>query len=358
MLVAYGKYMAKLGISHFVGTKRRTRSNASDSSTISRKHIENIIEELRNGAHQDSTKHTYHKVWTSFNKFLIRLDDIPSRWETRVSLFTAYLIKHEELKSSTVKTYISAIKAVLQRDDYQWDQEYFLLNSLTKACKLKNDKVKTRLPIQCGLLELILFQLQKHFRKRKQHFLELLYKAAFLLAYYGLLRVGEITQSQHSLKARDIHEGRDKNKMLIVLHSSKTHTRGDRPQKIRIEGKEFIQVTDPNAEDDKSSRRVEEINKHYFCPVQCVKNYIRARGEYEHDNDQFFIFKDGSPLKACHMRKTLRLMIKNLGLDPSIYDTHSFRIGRATDMNRLGYKLETIKYVGRWKSDTVLRYLR
>ena len=38
-----------------------------------------------------------------------------------------------------------------------------LLASLTRACKLINDRVRTRLPIGFNLLELILFELQRHY---------------------------------------------------------------------------------------------------------------------------------------------------------------------------------------------------
>ena len=45
-------------------------------------------------------------------------------------------------------------------DNYKWDDSRILLNSSTKACRLVNDSVKTRLAIVCGLLEQILFEIQ------------------------------------------------------------------------------------------------------------------------------------------------------------------------------------------------------
>ena len=53
-------------------------------------------------------------------------------------LFVAYLV-NEKRQSSTIKSYISAIKNVLHDDGVVLNQDTFLLNALTKACKLKND---------------------------------------------------------------------------------------------------------------------------------------------------------------------------------------------------------------------------
>ena len=45
-------------------------------------------------------------------------------------------------------------------------------------------------------------------------------------------------------------------------------------------------------------------------------------------------------------------------LNPLQYDTHSFRIGRATDLSKGGRSLSKIKRAGRWKSNAVYNYLR
>ena len=75
-------------------------------------------------------------------------------WEERTSLFGAYLVD-KGVQSSTLKSYFSAIKHVLKQDGYLWEDKKALLSSLVKGCKLENDRVKIRLPIQRGLLELI-----------------------------------------------------------------------------------------------------------------------------------------------------------------------------------------------------------
>ena len=93
--------------------------------------------------------------------------------------------------------------------------------ALTQACKLRNDHVTCRFPIHKRLLEIILFEINRIGVLQGQFYLKTLYTALFCLAYYGLMRIGELAQGPHSLKACNIHTGMNKNKILIVLYSSK-----------------------------------------------------------------------------------------------------------------------------------------
>ena len=155
-------------------------------------------------------------------------------WEEKTSLFGAFLVSQGK-QSSTLKSYFSAIKFILKTDGYQWDDNAVLLNVLTRSCKLCNDVLKVRLPIKKGLMEMILFQLQRNYPK--QIYLELLYKTMIALAYYGLLCIGEITSApgnEHTIKAANVHISLNKDKIMLVLYSSKMHGKHTRPQKIKI----------------------------------------------------------------------------------------------------------------------------
>ena len=110
--------------------------------------MQRLIEKLKSQHHQDTTRQNYYTVWKLFNKFYLRLDVKPNTWEDRILLFTAHLIDTKK-QSSTVKSYISAVKAVLQEDGYEIDENKFLLASLTQACKLK----MTQLELICQSLK-------------------------------------------------------------------------------------------------------------------------------------------------------------------------------------------------------------
>ena len=193
--------------------------------------MELLLERLLRQQNRKSTCKTYLRIWRQFNKFIISLDRKPGTWEDRATLFVCHMVD-KGMQSSSIKSYISAIKKILIDDGYEWKDEKILLTALTKACKLINDRVITRLPIKCGLLELILFELQRYLDK--QHYLLCMYQALFALGYYGLMRVSELTKSDHVIKACNIHIAKNKDKILIVLHSSKTHSKANRPQKIKI----------------------------------------------------------------------------------------------------------------------------
>ena len=47
------------------------------------------------------------------------------------------------------------------------------------------------------------------------------------------MRVGEVTKSDHVAKAKDIHLAKNKDKLMIKLYTSKTHSRAMRPQTIK-----------------------------------------------------------------------------------------------------------------------------
>ena len=92
--------------------KSEIQDASSADSSISTAMINNIINELRNGARRLTTRKNYYSVWKCFNKFYIRLDRKPETWEERLVLFVGYLVEGKK-KSQTIKSYISAIRAVL-----------------------------------------------------------------------------------------------------------------------------------------------------------------------------------------------------------------------------------------------------
>ena len=161
----------------------------------------------------------------------MKLDVKPGTWEDHLTLFVGYLITNDK-QSATVKSYISAIKAVLKMNDIEIAEDSYLLLSLIRACRLKNDSVRARFPIQRGMLEMLLWQLAVHFGS--QLYLSIMYRTLFITTYYGLFRVSEVTSGTHPILARDVQIATNKKKMLFVLRSSKTHSMGCPPQLIKI----------------------------------------------------------------------------------------------------------------------------
>ena len=323
-------------------------SRSSNDSSISTSAIESIMEKLKNNRNRASTKTNYYSVWRSFNNFFVKLDRKPETWEERLNLFVAYLVDSSK-KSTTIRSYISAIKAVLLEDGEQINENHFLLNSLTCACILKNDKVCTHLPIKQNLLNLMVANVGNVFQD-EQPYLYILYKALMITAYYSLFRVGELTFSPHILKTKDVHIGKNKKKLMFVLHSSKTHGKDSKPQIIKINGEEY---------DVTGKKIVGNITKNQFCPFHILKNYVEIRKCRQNDNEQYFVFRNREPVTADNFRVVMRKILSHLRLDSSLYVTHSYRAGHAVQMvENDGISVETARKLGRWKRNAIYTYLR
>ena len=256
-------------------------------------------------------------------------------------MFCAYLIDTGK-QSSTVKSYMSAIKAVLRDDGYTWNQDIVELSALTRACRLVNDHGMCRFAIKIGLLEILLFEVQHAYHQ--QPYLEAMYLAIFSVAYYGLMRIGELVQGSHTVCAKNIHLARNKNKMMIMLYHSKTHGKANKPQEIKVE----------------AMNQNQNFFKHrFFCPFKLMGDFLALRGGFVAGFKPLFIYTDRTVVTQPKIRLVLKSLLSKLDLNPDYYGFHSFRAGRASDMlNLMHMSIEEIKAAGRWKSSTVYRYLK
>ena len=201
-------------------------------------------------------------MWRKFNNFLICLDKKPPSWEERASLFGASLVD-QGIQSSTLRSYMSAIKGILIDDGFQWDNTKLLLSTLIRGCKVVNDCVRTRLPIQKGLLEMILFEIQRIYRD--QFYLEILYKTVLSLCYYGLFRIGELTSSQHTLKAQDGKHRRQQRQVTIYPKILKNPWQRESSSR----GQNYCEPFFPQPE---------AANGKTFLPIQAGQNILTHKG--------------------------------------------------------------------------------
>ena len=201
------------------------------ASSISTKSIREYVQILRVQSLRSSTRRNYYNIWRIFNAFFLQLDCKPKTWEDKIVLFVAYLID-KKIKSNTINCYVSAIKKILKEDGVKIQEDRSLLNSLTRACKLKNDKATIRLPIHKSLLREIVSAIIEIFDQ--QPFVCNLYQTMFISAFFGLLRIGEIMKSPHVIKVRDIHIEQNKCKLMFLFRSSKTYGLDAKPQIIKL----------------------------------------------------------------------------------------------------------------------------
>ena len=152
-------------------------------------------------------------------------------------------------------------------------EDRFLLNSLTKACRLTNDTVYTRLPIHKNFLALLLIEVGRKYDA--QPYARFLFLVIFSTMYFGLFRVCKVTltKSAHHVKVGDVHVGINKKKLMFVLYMSKTHDRGSKLQIIKVSA---VNINKCNSEKFYLGSS-DQKSKYRHCPFVLLQQYIQIR---------------------------------------------------------------------------------
>ena len=238
----------------------------------------------------------------------------------------------------------------MNNDGQDIHEDRILLASITRACKINYDHSTNKLPLKKNVIALLIKSLNSYYGDQLQPYLVLLDKTMLATAYYGLFRIGKITQSAYVVKACDIFVGTNKDKLMFILHSSKTHGKEDKPQTIKIEalGTSII---------DKSKSQ-NQASGLQFCPFQLLRDYTHMQKPYKTEIEQVFVFADRTPVTAYNFRTMLSNLLKFAGLDQRAYCSHRIRAGHSSDLLYMGVCVETIRKLGRWKLNAVYMYLR
>ena len=94
---------------------------------------------------------------------------------------------------------------------------------------------------------------------------------------------------------------------------------------------------------------------HAICPVRALVHYLTRQGSAP---GPLFLFSDNKWLTRGAFSTALNRALEELKMDPSKYNTHSFRIGAATSAKQAGVSDSHLKVLGRWKSDAYKKYIR
>ena len=156
--------------------------------------------------------------------------------------------------------------------------------------------------------------------------------AALTSALFGLLRASEFTSPSHSttspstLLASHLSFSPNFSKATLFLPCSKTDQFGA--------GVSIPLFPLPS----------------HLCPVSALAHFIALRRQVD---GPLFLFADGTYLTRRHIVDTLRATFP---AQPGL-NTHSFRAGGASALASAGLPDYVIQIVGRWSSDSFLRYM-
>ena len=157
-----------------------------------------------------------------------------------------------------------------------------------------------------------------------------------------MLRVSEITvtsktdESGLALNFEDVtfHKMGDQGEMHVKIRSSKTDQKAN-----------------------SITRVLQKQTELGICPVYLLQSFLRVRFSGIKGSDKLYVHFDGSALTRYQFCYVLQKCLSFCEI-PFHIRSHSFRIGRATEMAKNGVDEETIKLCGRWISDSYLRYIR
>ena len=90
------------------------------------------------------------------------------------------------------------------------------------------------------------------------------------------------------------------------------------------------------------------------CPVVAVLAYLAVRPQ---GPGPLFVYKGQSYLTREWLVAHLWKGLCEVGIDPSRYSGHSFRIGAATTAAQAGIEDATVKMLGRWELAAYQRYI-
>lgn len=311
--------------------------------------LNQAVNELWNSAIANTTRTVYDTGFRKFETFMLlngfQFSNLPPISEDILIYFIAHCFKILSLQYSTIKLYLCGIRYKYvqgnQNDPLQSAHNTplirldYVLNSVKRLQKTKNH---IRLPITFEILEKIVNCLRKGFCSK---FTDLMLRTACIVAFYGFLRCGEFTVSKASqfdphinLCIEDVVFHSD----LVVLKLKQSKTDPFR-KGINIQLHKLGQL---------------------ICPYTILLEYIQIRKEFSPTNqtDPLFITIDKKPLERQYFITCIKKVLDICGFNSSHYNGHSFRIGAATSAGKAKIEDHLIKTLGRWTSDSYIRYIR
>ena len=266
-------------------------------------------------------------------------------WSEREAvIFTAWCIQRN-LAASTIKQYISGIKAAHKREGLNteaWDHS--LVKTIIKGRENSQEKRKQKIAMSPGLM----LEIKRYIIRSSLTYLDkCILWACCTLMFCGSLRGGEVLGDEENAF--------DRRNILMEEDVKIKNTRLVDGRRIKMIS---CTIRNPKELPGCSEVEVEMFSTgNKFCPVQAVEKVKAARM----DNGElpFATLTSGKILTKSRLNKFLKAALCNVvRYEDWTVSSHSFRAGIATGMARCGYSDEEIRRQGRWRSDAFLQYIR
>ena len=280
----------------------------------------------------EKTWQTYNAAYESFNQFRYQLN-LPVIWPVPVDhivQFLAYL-SLKGRSSSCMRTYISGLSHTFKIQGMADNTKSFLVTKILEGAGRLTRKPDTRAPITYNILIKIIPALANICSSSYE---TSLFQAAFSLAFFGFMRVGELTTQSLKTTTPSPLQRRD---IQLVTHNDR------RSVKVTIRHSKTDQL-------GKSCTLFLSQTGDVACPVSLTAKYLAVRNPALPPDTPFLVHLDGNPLTRYQFAALLARALSFCEINTACFKSHSFRIGAATEAAIRGIPDQTIKQWGRWKS--------
>ena len=235
---------------------------------------------------------------------------------------------------ATIKTYIAGLSYHHKINMWHDPTDLFVVKKLLEGCHRSGKRMDSHalvtLPILSSICELLPSICYNVFEAT-------MFKAAYLLTYYGLLRVSEVVHTSwqqygRALQFKDIAFEKSGQAVCITIRQWKTSQTGQ-PTFLRI-------PREPDAN---------------MCPVCALHSYVKIR---THIVGYLFLNANHKPLTRTQFSSVLSKCIAKSPFRSRRILSYSFRIGKASEIASKGVPQDAIMKVGRWHSQAVRTYIR
>lgn len=271
-------------------------------------------------------------------------EDLSMPWDPRkAAIYITWAAETKKWASSTLQQYISAIKSAHRREGWPDNWLNYQVKNLIKGFENLSEPRTQRLPITPAIMKILWKNLEASNIKEED---KRLVWAVSTIMYAGSLRGGEILGDKETEY--------DEDKMLLNKEIG--------VKTVKVDGKEIrmvlAKIKNPKEMKGKGHVNIEMFEQNtWMCPVRAIMKLREKRKE-----DPAFPFarrRNGKLLTIKLFNQILKTLLKEvLSYEEGTISSHSFRSGVASAMARAGYNDEDIKRVGRWQSDSFLRYIK
>ncbi|KAM3936755.1 uncharacterized protein RB166_000250 [Leptodactylus fuscus] len=280
----------------------------------------------------DSTWSGYASVWSEWEGLLQELHGgvVPDDFEASVLVFVGSAFS-SGVSPSGLSRRLSALAFWFKFKGIRDCTKSFLVRQAVKGFRRGSSVRDRRRPLSFEVVRDLVGILG---RVCMSDYEVALFSLAFSLAFFGAFRISELVSRSRACPGGLLFED------------------------CRLLGEELVcrirrSKTDPEGRG--LVVRLRRLQGSIVCPVGCYEAFLRLRPG---GGSALLVHSDMSCLSKFQFVQVLRKGLAVLGLSPTDFSSHSFRIGAATEAARWGLPAAVIRHIGRWELDRFRLYVR